>query len=130
MEASAADRARFADIEAEIQKLKQSIRGLRSEQDLIRARLESHRYPVLTLPNELVSEIFIHFLPIYPSCPPLTGCLSPYTLLGICRKWREVSGCYPLSIEAHQEMFIEGELLQVLARHCTGLGESDASDAK
>ncbi|KAJ7659341.1 hypothetical protein DFH06DRAFT_1130873 [Mycena polygramma] len=147
MEAPAADRARFADIEAEIQKLKQSIRELRSEQDSIRARLESRSYPVLTLPNELVSEIFIHFLPIYPSCPPLTGDLSPYTLLWICSKWREIalstpalwramsldymdddeaqvqmvqaSGSYPLSIEAHQEMCIEGELLQALARHCS-----------
>ncbi|KAJ7659253.1 hypothetical protein DFH06DRAFT_1406377 [Mycena polygramma] len=148
--ARATDRARIVDIEAEIQKLKRSIREFRSEQAIIQARLESYRYPVLTLPNELVSEIFLHFLPIYPSCPPLTGGLSPNNLLQICRKWREIalataalwravllsfmhdekkqapavqawlsrSGCYPLSIEAHQEMDIEGELLDTIAAHC------------
>ncbi|KAJ7659265.1 hypothetical protein DFH06DRAFT_438750 [Mycena polygramma] len=146
----AADRARIANIEAEIRKLKRAIRGFRYEQDTIRARLDSYKYPVLTLPNELVSEIFLHFLPIYPACPPLTGCLSPNSLLQICRKWRQIalatpalwravkisfmhdeeqapavqawlsrSGCYPLSIEAHQEMDIEGQLLDVIAAHCT-----------
>jgi hypothetical protein len=47
------------------------------------------------LPTEFVSEIFIHFLPIYPSCPPLTGLLSPNILLGICRKWREIALTIP-----------------------------------
>ncbi|KAJ7653672.1 hypothetical protein DFH06DRAFT_1204431 [Mycena polygramma] len=48
-------------------------------------------YPVTTLPNEIVSEIFTHFLPPYPACPPLTGILSPTVLTQICRKWREVA---------------------------------------
>jgi hypothetical protein len=34
----------------------------------------------LTLPNEITSEIFIHFLPIYPLRPPLVGILSPTNL--------------------------------------------------
>ncbi|KAJ7849605.1 hypothetical protein B0H13DRAFT_1517062, partial [Mycena leptocephala] len=52
--------------------------------------------PVLELPNEIISEIFIHFLPIYPACPPLTGRLSPTTLTHICRKWREIALTTPL----------------------------------
>ncbi|KAJ7845754.1 hypothetical protein B0H13DRAFT_1468531, partial [Mycena leptocephala] len=51
--------------------------------------------PVLTLPNEIVSEIFIHFLPLRPLCPPLTGLLSPTTLTQICRQWREVAQATP-----------------------------------
>ncbi|KAJ7187331.1 hypothetical protein C8R46DRAFT_981616 [Mycena filopes] len=48
-------------------------------------------YPVLTLPNEIVSEIFIRFLPPYPECPPWTGSLSPSLLTQICEKWREIA---------------------------------------
>ncbi|KAJ6504124.1 hypothetical protein C8R47DRAFT_177927 [Mycena vitilis] len=44
-----------------------------------------------TLPNEITSEIFLHFLPVYPRCPPLTGNLSPTCLTHICRRWREIA---------------------------------------
>ncbi|KAJ7042992.1 hypothetical protein C8F04DRAFT_1029960 [Mycena alexandri] len=52
---------------------------------------DPHPYPVLTLPNEIVSEIFIRFLPVYPKCPPSTGLLSPTLLAQICGKWREIA---------------------------------------
>ncbi|KAJ7470992.1 hypothetical protein FB451DRAFT_324350 [Mycena latifolia] len=48
-------------------------------------------YPVLTLPTEIVSEIFTHFVPVYPACPPLVGLLSPSTLGQVCRKWRQIA---------------------------------------
>ncbi|KAJ7135183.1 hypothetical protein C8R43DRAFT_1021310 [Mycena crocata] len=48
-------------------------------------------YPVLTLPSEIVSEIFIHFLPVYPMCPPPTGLSSPTLLTHICSVWREIA---------------------------------------
>jgi hypothetical protein len=63
------DRARLADLECSI-----------SELQLVLGRLDCYKYPVLTLPNEITTEIFIRFLPIYPSCPQLTGLESP-TLL-------------------------------------------------
>ncbi|KAJ6448376.1 hypothetical protein C8R47DRAFT_399366 [Mycena vitilis] len=47
--------------------------------------------PVLALPSELASEIFLHFLPVYPRCPPLTGPLSPTFLTHISRTWREIA---------------------------------------
>ncbi|KAJ7678129.1 hypothetical protein DFH06DRAFT_566637, partial [Mycena polygramma] len=47
--------------------------------------------PALKLPNEITSEIFLHFLPVYPRCPPLTGILSPTCLTHICRRWREIA---------------------------------------
>ncbi|KAJ7135207.1 hypothetical protein C8R43DRAFT_621682 [Mycena crocata] len=53
--------------------------------------VESDSYDVLTLPNEIVSEIFMHFLPEYPLCPPPTGLLSPALLTRICRTWREIA---------------------------------------
>ncbi|KAJ7917683.1 hypothetical protein B0H13DRAFT_319864 [Mycena leptocephala] len=58
-------------------------------------RLDSYKYPVLTLPNEIISEIFFHFLPAYPLFPPLTGILSPTLLTQICREWREIALAIP-----------------------------------
>ncbi|KAF8211703.1 hypothetical protein K438DRAFT_56170 [Mycena galopus ATCC 62051] len=86
-----ADRTRLKNIEARIQDLVCSISALRNEQALVQNRLDSYMYPVLTLPNEIVSEIFIHFLPTYPLPPPLTGIYSPTCLTQICRTWRKVA---------------------------------------
>ncbi|KAJ7430431.1 hypothetical protein B0H11DRAFT_1627498, partial [Mycena galericulata] len=79
------------DIERQILDLNTAIQALRAEQDLIKGQLDDYKYPVLALPNEIVSEIFIHFLPVYPLCPPQTGLLSPTILTQICRKWREIA---------------------------------------
>ncbi|KAJ7480736.1 hypothetical protein FB451DRAFT_1238322 [Mycena latifolia] len=87
----AADRAYIANTEAQIAALTSSIRGLRADISGAQERLASYVYPVLTLPNEIMSEIFVHFLPVYPRCPPHTGCLSPTLLTHICRKWREIA---------------------------------------
>ncbi|KAJ7818137.1 hypothetical protein B0H13DRAFT_2682936 [Mycena leptocephala] len=86
-----ADRARVADLEAQILLLERSLSALQEEQILVQERLDSYKYPVLTLPNEIVSDIFMHFLPDYPPFPPLTGLLSPTLLTRICRKWREIA---------------------------------------
>ncbi|KAJ7918342.1 hypothetical protein B0H13DRAFT_2321513 [Mycena leptocephala] len=86
-----ADRLHIAEIEAQILDLERSLYALRAEKTLVQERLDSYKYPVLTLPNEIVSEIFIQFPPDYPACPPLTGLLSPTTLLLICRKWRQLA---------------------------------------
>ncbi|KAJ7918135.1 hypothetical protein B0H13DRAFT_301159 [Mycena leptocephala] len=74
------DRTRVEVLEAEFSKLEPSL----------------YAYPVLTLPNEIVSEIFIHFLPIYPLCPPASGPYSPTLLTRICHKWREIALANPL----------------------------------
>ncbi|KAJ7659292.1 hypothetical protein DFH06DRAFT_439152 [Mycena polygramma] len=91
-----ADRARVKAIEAQIADIKQSISALLAEQTLARERIESYKYPVLTLPNEIMSEIFMHLLPQYPLCPPLTGNLSPHLLLRVCRKWRDIALSTPI----------------------------------
>ncbi|KAF8145287.1 hypothetical protein K438DRAFT_564051 [Mycena galopus ATCC 62051] len=87
----AADRTRVAALDAEISALKRSLFALRTEKQLAQKRLDSFKYPVLTLPTEIVTEIFLHFLPIYPQCPPLTGLDSPALLAQICREWREIA---------------------------------------
>ncbi|KAJ7720774.1 hypothetical protein B0H16DRAFT_380985 [Mycena metata] len=87
----AADRARIAAIEAQILELKRLLSSLKEESDLLQDRLDAYTYPVFTLPNEIVSEIFIHFLPVYPATPPIIGRSSPSVLGQICRKWRDIA---------------------------------------
>ncbi|KAJ6457799.1 hypothetical protein C8R47DRAFT_169893 [Mycena vitilis] len=94
----AADRARVADIDTHILELDTQILCLRREQNVLHQekivrqdRLDAYVYPVLTLPPEIVSEIFVHFLPVYPIRPPITGLLSPTVLTHICRTWRGIA---------------------------------------
>jgi hypothetical protein len=86
-----ADRVRVAELEAKILDLERAVAALRIKQAIARESLDSYRYPVLTLPNEIISEIFIHFLPVYSGRPPFTGLLSPTLLTQICCKWREIA---------------------------------------
>ncbi|KAJ7887384.1 hypothetical protein B0H13DRAFT_892544 [Mycena leptocephala] len=91
MSALEADRARVAELAAQILRLESSLSALRTEKALAEQRIDAYKYPVLTLPNEITSEIFLHFLPFYPLCPPLTGNFSPTLLTQICRRWREIA---------------------------------------
>ncbi|KAF7367570.1 F-box domain-containing protein [Mycena sanguinolenta] len=90
----AADRARVAESNAQILLLERSLSALRS-QSRVQDPLDSYKYPVLTLPNEIVAEIFTHYIPIYPWGPrtPFTGpeTESPTLLTQICRKWRGIA---------------------------------------
>ncbi|KAJ7720927.1 hypothetical protein B0H16DRAFT_1386558, partial [Mycena metata] len=86
-----ADRTRIAVIKAKILELERLLSSLNEEKDILQDRLDAYTYPVLTLPNEIVSEIFIHFLPVYPKTPPMIGRSSPNVLGQICRRWREIA---------------------------------------
>ncbi|KAJ7075246.1 hypothetical protein B0H15DRAFT_956651 [Mycena belliarum] len=48
-------------------------------------------YPVLTLPPEIILEIFERFLPNYPGFPLVVGPRSPLLLCRICRQWRQIA---------------------------------------
>lgn len=90
------DRTRVAELDARIAELERSLCAVRAEKALVQNRLNSYTYPVLTLPNEIVCEIFVHSLPVYPACPLFTGIFSPTNLTQICRKWRELALATPL----------------------------------
>ncbi|KAK7023921.1 F-box domain-containing protein [Favolaschia claudopus] len=87
--------AEILDLEAQIYALEQSISTLLAAKEPAQARLDAYKYPILTLPNEIISEIFLHFLPAYPDPPPLTGILSPLLLGYICRPWRRIAQATP-----------------------------------
>ncbi|KAJ6524270.1 hypothetical protein DFH09DRAFT_818453, partial [Mycena vulgaris] len=68
-----------------------ALRTLLHEKTPLQEQLNSYAYPVLNLPNEIVSEIFTHFIPVYPESPPLVGIFSPLMLGQICHTWREMA---------------------------------------
>ncbi|KAF7366354.1 F-box domain-containing protein [Mycena sanguinolenta] len=90
-----ADRACVAETAAQLHNLEHLVAKLRAEQAAAQERLDSYKYPVLTLPNEIVSEIFIHFLATYSRfhSPIRRSILTPLT--EICRKWREIALATP-----------------------------------
>ncbi|KAJ7906671.1 hypothetical protein B0H13DRAFT_2020344 [Mycena leptocephala] len=87
--ARSAVRSRNSKLDLEIQSLELALHALRLEREECYQLLNSYRYPVLTLPHEVTSEIFTRFLP-YPRCS-LVGPRSPSFLCLICREWREVA---------------------------------------
>ncbi|KAF7353339.1 F-box domain-containing protein [Mycena sanguinolenta] len=91
----AADRARVAALEAQILDLENTLSALRLEQAQAQSRLDSYKYPVLTLPTEIVTEIFLCFPPPYPSCSWLAGTRSPTSLACVCREWRNIALSIP-----------------------------------
>ncbi|KAJ6524274.1 hypothetical protein DFH09DRAFT_1418826 [Mycena vulgaris] len=88
-------RTRISALDAQILELEIALGALRHERKAFGDQLDSYVYPVLELPNEIVSEIFTHFLPAYPKYPPLVGIHSPSILGQICRKWREIAVSTP-----------------------------------
>ncbi|KAF7376848.1 F-box domain-containing protein [Mycena sanguinolenta] len=91
-----ADRASLSDMETQILDLEHSLSALRTEHARVRERLNAYKYPVLTLPNEVTSEIFMGFFPAYPDAPPLIGIDSPATLTRVCRQWRDIALATPM----------------------------------
>ncbi|KAJ7606493.1 hypothetical protein FB45DRAFT_1041066 [Roridomyces roridus] len=105
----AADRARITEIDAEIRALEERIRVLREERAPRQQRMDAYKYPVLSLANEVISEIFIQFLPPYPACPPLTGRESPTALTHICGNWRQIALAIPKLWRAILLPFVDDE---------------------
>ncbi|KAJ7246495.1 hypothetical protein C8J57DRAFT_1476125 [Mycena rebaudengoi] len=89
-------RTQISELDARILTLDASLAAARRERENLQFRLDEYRYPILSLPFEITSEIFINFLPIYPLRPPLTGRLSPALLGQICHQWRDIAFGTPL----------------------------------
>ncbi|KAJ7262469.1 hypothetical protein C8J57DRAFT_453929 [Mycena rebaudengoi] len=81
----------MTDLDAQTLALEQALDAFRFERQDLQMRLDAYKYPILTLPTEITSEIFGHFLPPYPERPPTTGLSSPELLGQICQVWREIA---------------------------------------
>ncbi|KAJ7073899.1 hypothetical protein C8F01DRAFT_1271834 [Mycena amicta] len=108
---AAQDRVRLSELE---EKTRPTELGIEREKT---PALDRCTYPILTLPNEIVIEIFTQYLPPYPHFPPLVGPGSPTYLLvlscggrlnsvvkvtpnwvQLAEAWLQRSGARPLSL--------------------------------
>ncbi|KAJ7641172.1 hypothetical protein FB45DRAFT_738787 [Roridomyces roridus] len=65
------------------------------ERNALHQVLIDYKYPVLSLPSEITSQIFVQFLPSYPERTSFIGLSSPALLLQVCRQWRDVALATP-----------------------------------
>ncbi|KAJ7644513.1 hypothetical protein FB45DRAFT_898098 [Roridomyces roridus] len=79
-------RSRLAEIERQMGLLDDQMALLRAEREAVARELGAIVYPVLTLPNEILSEIFLQ----YVGCNLL---YNPLPLSWVCRLWRQVAIC-------------------------------------
>ncbi|KAJ6532842.1 hypothetical protein DFH09DRAFT_932870, partial [Mycena vulgaris] len=82
-------RARIEDLDAQISDLENSLRKLKTERQSFQTQLGAFVYPVLTLPNEITSEIFFQRGEAFGT--QISAPTSPLFLGYICRKWREIA---------------------------------------
>ncbi|KAK7018481.1 F-box domain-containing protein [Favolaschia claudopus] len=93
--ALADERARLVELEMQILEAERALTALKLQESVVRERLNAYKYPVLNLPNEIITETFLNFVPEYPKCSPTAGPRSPMRLTHICRLWREIALATP-----------------------------------
>ncbi|KAF7311289.1 F-box domain-containing protein [Mycena kentingensis (nom. inval.)] len=89
-----ADRAQLAILTAESEALDATLLALRAQIDPIKRRLDSYIYPIATIPNEMLSEIFLCYVEdagLYPGGPKFFFGNRPETLLLVCKAWRDIA---------------------------------------
>ncbi|KAJ6615600.1 hypothetical protein B0H10DRAFT_2040144 [Mycena sp. CBHHK59/15] len=91
MESTTYLRIRLADLNLAIKAQEEVLAKLRENRRDIQSQLDSVIYPILTLPNEITSEIFMHRVALSPPDEPTIRSFSPVLLLSICRAWRDIA---------------------------------------
>ncbi|KAJ7194017.1 hypothetical protein GGX14DRAFT_587035 [Mycena pura] len=91
--AAAALRAQLDDIDRSLAALESQMMSLRAQKERLLTDLDSLKYPVLTLPNEITVDIFLHFVSLmrqeyHPKLQPYYGLLI---LASVCQTWRAVT---------------------------------------
>ncbi|KAK7017400.1 F-box domain-containing protein [Favolaschia claudopus] len=93
-ESPSALRSRLAELRKEAIALKSRMEWVRAEQKRAQTALDSFKYPVLTLPTEITSEIFTHYVHEprigRPRSYNESQSRGPLPLAGVCRTWRDV----------------------------------------
>ncbi|KAJ7130933.1 hypothetical protein C8R46DRAFT_1362733 [Mycena filopes] len=116
-------RARLAELDTsifELRPVQARLKALEDERGSIQSQLDAIAYPVLTLPVEITSEIFLCCLPKtsgYSLHPTFKSPIeAPMLLLQICRTWRAIAISSPrlwaflhLNLPDHSDKLLEIE---------------------
>ncbi|KAF7334304.1 F-box domain-containing protein [Mycena sanguinolenta] len=108
MASPSALRARLTEINEEMDALKARLRLLAIERRKVIGDLDCIVYPVLTLPPEITSEIFSHYVLDPHLGRPRTSTPSrgPFALAGVCQSWRDIcfsTPCLWASLRIHPD---------------------------
>ncbi|KAJ7664556.1 hypothetical protein DFH06DRAFT_962277, partial [Mycena polygramma] len=79
-----------SDIWSEILRYKRGLVALEAKERQLESELARVVYPVLTLPNEIVSLIFVYCLPAHGRVRPSTR-KAPLLLARVCGFWRDIA---------------------------------------
>ncbi|KAJ7660800.1 hypothetical protein DFH06DRAFT_1193312 [Mycena polygramma] len=86
-------RTRLTQLDAEIEDLQTRLNQLTTARNSVLDSLNSIVYPILTLPNEITTEIFLNYVSDYPLRLPESyrQLAGPPLLASVCRSWRHVA---------------------------------------
>ncbi|KAJ7181612.1 hypothetical protein C8R43DRAFT_969646 [Mycena crocata] len=93
-------RQRLADTDSTIYELRLRLKTLEDTREDLQRQLDGIFYPVLTLPHEITSHIFLHSLPSLQEELPMLHVQTfrsrqsqepPLLLLQVCRAWRSIA---------------------------------------
>ncbi|KAJ7149202.1 hypothetical protein C8R43DRAFT_504812 [Mycena crocata] len=90
-----AHRRRLEDLEVQILRFQAQIDALRGERAELKEKLAGIVFPILTLPNEITSEIFVQCLPANGRVRPSED-VAPLSLMKVCRHFRQVAVATPI----------------------------------
>ncbi|KAJ7636657.1 hypothetical protein FB45DRAFT_788759, partial [Roridomyces roridus] len=82
-------RVSLVDVHRKIADLQSQLAVLRAEEMTISDALDSIVYPVLSLPREMTSEIFLRYMESLGD--PYSPRPTPLVLASVCKHWREVA---------------------------------------
>ncbi|KAJ7115595.1 hypothetical protein C8R43DRAFT_853681, partial [Mycena crocata] len=88
---------RLEALDSQIAALENSIGALKLERMTLQIQLDAIVYPVLTLPNEVISEIFQNRVDSNDAL--FSSPTSPLFLGHICREWRAIAISTPFTVE-------------------------------
>jgi hypothetical protein len=91
MTIAAALRAQVLDLNSAISRQERILDDMRTRLQDLQSQLESIAYPILTLPPEMTSEIFIHCLPSKRYTGVVNTDEAPLLLTHVCRVWRQIA---------------------------------------
>ncbi|KAJ7659164.1 hypothetical protein DFH06DRAFT_437322 [Mycena polygramma] len=90
-------------------------RALELRHNFLKAHLDTYAYPVLTLPNEIISEIFLHTVEPTRAGGVPSSTDGPLLVAQICRRWRDIALSTPrlwsnISLDLENIPAYEGQL--------------------
>ncbi|KAJ7085451.1 hypothetical protein B0H15DRAFT_376345 [Mycena belliarum] len=100
-------RARLAQTREKIQECRAILETLDAEREELEDILETFVYPVLTIPTEIVTHIFLDCLPSTGRVQPSKNA-APLLLAQICRHWRAIALSIPQLWSSVDLTFLQG----------------------